>query len=150
MEKACAQNTQKIILILESRPMVVDCLKNQKERYYLWCRKPVKLQGIKLLFDKCLSASAVAKQLGVHVHAAQRWAKQYNNNTDSIFEKHRNIGRPRLHNEEHKKVILDCIDENPSVVLEQTMEQLRQTFIGLKVPKSTVKSQIVDSQDEDT
>jgi hypothetical protein len=36
-----------------------------------------KVRYFKLLFEKCLSASAAAKQLGIHVRTAQRWARQY-------------------------------------------------------------------------
>ncbi|KAL1936371.1 hypothetical protein VTP01DRAFT_505 [Rhizomucor pusillus] len=96
------------------------------------------MRFFKLLFEKCLSASAAAKRLGIHARTAQRWAKQYERDPDSIFEKPRKTGRPRLLNEEHKNVILECIDENPLVVLEQVVEQLRQVFTGLQVSKSTV------------
>ncbi|KAL1926630.1 hypothetical protein VTP01DRAFT_5525 [Rhizomucor pusillus] len=50
---------------------------------------------------------------------AQRWAQQYKRDPDSIFKK-------------------QCIDENPSSVLEQLMERLHQTFRELTVPKSAV------------
>ncbi|KAL1928962.1 hypothetical protein VTP01DRAFT_2021 [Rhizomucor pusillus] len=72
-----------------------------------------KVRFFKLFFEKCLSASAAAKQLGIHARTAQRWAKQYERDPDSIFEK-------------------QCFDENPSAVLEQVMEQLRQAFTGHK------------------
>ncbi|KAG1167880.1 hypothetical protein G6F70_009355 [Rhizopus microsporus] len=76
------------------------------------------------MFEKVLSASAAAKQLGIHVRMAQRW--------------HKKTGRPRILHEEHKQVILEYIDENPSAVLEQAMERLLQKFRDLKVSKSTV------------
>ncbi|KAL1934729.1 hypothetical protein VTP01DRAFT_6911 [Rhizomucor pusillus] len=47
-------------------------------------------------------------------------------------------GRPRILGEEHKRVILEYVDKNPSAVLEQLMERLLQRFEGLKVSKSTV------------
>lgn len=46
-----------------------------------------KVRFFKLLFEKCLSASAAAKQLGIHVRTAQRWAEQYEKDPNSIFEK---------------------------------------------------------------
>ncbi|KAL1931091.1 hypothetical protein VTP01DRAFT_10228 [Rhizomucor pusillus] len=97
-----------------------------------------KVRFFKLLFEKYLSASAAAKQLGIHVRTAQRWAKQYEKDPDSIFEKRKKNGRPRILSEEHKKVILGYIVENPSAILEQLMERLLQRFEGLKVSKSTV------------
>ena len=36
-----------------------------------------KARFFKLKIDQCLSASAAAKQLGIHVRTAQRWVKQY-------------------------------------------------------------------------
>ncbi|KAG1167199.1 hypothetical protein G6F71_009584 [Rhizopus microsporus] len=85
-----------------------------------------------------MSASAAAKQLGIHVRTAQRWAQMYKTDPDSIFIKHKKTGRPRILHEEHKQVILEYIDENPSAVLEQVMERLLQKFQDLKVSKSTV------------
>ncbi|KAG1141032.1 hypothetical protein G6F37_008599 [Rhizopus arrhizus] len=46
-----------------------------------------KVRFFKLLFEKCLSAAAAARRLGIYVCTAQKWAKQYANNPDSIFEK---------------------------------------------------------------
>ncbi|KAL1928080.1 hypothetical protein VTP01DRAFT_2996 [Rhizomucor pusillus] len=97
-----------------------------------------KVRFFKLMFQKVLSASAAAKQSAFHVRTAQRWAKQYEVNPDSIFAKRKKNGHPRILGEEHKKVILEYVDENPSVVLEQLMERLLQRFKGLKVSKSTV------------
>ncbi|KAL4211919.1 hypothetical protein AB4K20DRAFT_1889550 [Rhizopus microsporus] len=81
------------------------------------------------MFEKVLSASAAAKQLGIHMYKIE---------LDSIFIKHKKTGRPRILHEEHKQVILEYIDENPSAVLEQAMERLLQKFRDLKVSKSTV------------
>ncbi|KAG1443306.1 hypothetical protein G6F56_010721 [Rhizopus delemar] len=92
----------------------------------------------KLLFEKCLSATAAAKYLGIHVRTTQEWSKQYEKDPDSIFEKREKTGRPRILNEEHKNVILECIDENPSVVLDEVMKKLRQIFTELKVSKTTL------------
>ncbi|KAG1205051.1 hypothetical protein G6F69_009530 [Rhizopus microsporus] len=64
-----------------------------------------------------MSASAAAKQLGIH---------------------HKKTGRSRILRDEHKQVTLEYIDENPSVVLEQVMERLLQKFQDLKASKSTV------------
>ncbi|KAL1933910.1 hypothetical protein VTP01DRAFT_8000 [Rhizomucor pusillus] len=75
---------------------------------------------------------------GIHVRSAQRWALQYEKDPDSIFRKRKNSGRPRILNEEHTKLILECVDENPSIVLEQLMERLLQIFEGLKVSKTTL------------
>ncbi|KAI8361788.1 hypothetical protein EDC96DRAFT_565916 [Choanephora cucurbitarum] len=85
-----------------------------------------------------LSAAATATQLGIHVRTGQKWAKQYEKDPGSIFEKRRETGRPRILHEEHKNTILECIDENPSVVLDEIMKKLKQIFTELKVSKSTL------------
>ena len=97
-----------------------------------------KVRFFKLLFERCLSAAAAANQLGIHVRTAQKWAAQYEKDPDSIFQKRRKTGRPRILHEEHKSVILECIDENPSVVLDEVIKKLKQIFTELKVSKSTL------------
>ncbi|KAL4208391.1 hypothetical protein AB4K20DRAFT_1949621 [Rhizopus microsporus] len=105
------------------------------------CMKDLSTKFFKLMFEKVMSASAAAKQLGIHVCTAQRWAQMYKTDPDSIFLiKHKKTGRSRILHEEYKQVILKYIDENPSAVLEQVMMRLLQRFQDLKVSKSTVYS----------
>ncbi|KAG1168042.1 hypothetical protein G6F71_009291 [Rhizopus microsporus] len=91
------------------------CMKevSSKRAYTLYTDQD-KVRFFKLVFEKVMSASAAAKQLA------------------------KKTGRPRILRDEHKQVILEYIDENPSVVLEQEMERLLQRFQDLKVSKSTV------------
>ncbi|ORE10505.1 hypothetical protein BCV72DRAFT_332972 [Rhizopus microsporus var. microsporus] len=77
-------------------------------------------------------------KLGIHVGTGQKWAKQYEKVPDGIFEKRRKTGRPRILNEEYKSIILECIDESPSVILDDVMKRLKQIFTELKVSKSTL------------
>ncbi|EIE81764.1 hypothetical protein RO3G_06469 [Rhizopus delemar RA 99-880] len=97
-----------------------------------------KVRFFKLLFERCLSAAAAANQLGIHARTAQKWAAQYEKDPDSIFQKQRKTGRPRILHEGHKSAILECIDENPSVVLDEIMKKLKQIFTALKISKSTL------------
>ncbi|KAG1208633.1 hypothetical protein G6F68_006230 [Rhizopus microsporus] len=115
------------------------CMKeaSSKRAYTLYTDQD-KVRFFKLVFEKVMSASAAAKQLGIHVRTAQRRAQMYKTDPDSIFIKHKKTGRPRILRDEHKQVILEYIDENPSAVLEQVMERLLQRFQDLKVSKSTV------------
>ncbi|KAG1011278.1 hypothetical protein G6F25_003350 [Rhizopus arrhizus] len=46
-----------------------------------------KVKFFKLLFERCLSVATAATQLGIHVRTAQKWAKQYEKDPESIFEK---------------------------------------------------------------
>ncbi|KAG1137718.1 hypothetical protein G6F37_010968 [Rhizopus arrhizus] len=96
-----------------------------------------KMRFFKLLLEKCLSAAASATQLGIHIRTAQIWAKQYEKDPDSIFEKRRKTGRSRILHEEHRSVILKCVDENSSVALDKIMKKLKQIFTELKVSAVT-------------
>ncbi|KAG1208848.1 hypothetical protein G6F69_006871 [Rhizopus microsporus] len=89
---------------------------SSKRAYTLYTDQE-KVRFFKLVFEKVMSASAAAKQLGIH---------------------HKKAGCSRILHEEHKQVILEYIDENPSAVLEQVMKRLLQRFQDLKVSKSTV------------
>ncbi|CEP09236.1 hypothetical protein [Parasitella parasitica] len=90
------------------------------------------------IFSKSLSASAVARQLGIHVRAAQRWVKRYYEDPESIFERKKKSGRHRILGEEHKQCLVNYIDENPSAVLIEVVEHLMQSFVELNVSSSTV------------
>ncbi|KAI8638904.1 hypothetical protein BD408DRAFT_435633 [Parasitella parasitica] len=85
-----------------------------------------------LFFSKCLNASTVARQLGIHVRAAQRWVKRYYEDPESIFAKKKS-GRRRILGEEHKQFGLNYSDENPSsAVVTEVAESLTQNFADLK------------------
>lgn len=57
--------------------------------------------------------------------------RQYEGNLDRIFDEQSKTGHPRILNEKHRKAILECIDENPLVVLDDVMKHLGQIFIEL-------------------
>ncbi|CEI93947.1 hypothetical protein RMCBS344292_08171 [Rhizopus microsporus] len=91
-----------------------------------------------LFFSKRLNASAAARQLGIHIRAAQRWVKHYYEDSESIFKKKKKSGCKHILGEEHKQFLLNYIDENPSAVVSEVIESLIQNFIDLKVSRSTV------------
>jgi transposase len=91
-----------------------------------------------LKIEKCMSASAAAKQLGIHIRTAQRWVKQYNMRPDSIFEVCKQVGRKCILSEEHKTAVIDFIDANPSAAVVEVTEHLLNRFNDLKVSRSTV------------
>ncbi|CEI88369.1 hypothetical protein RMCBS344292_02760 [Rhizopus microsporus] len=96
------------------------CMKeaSSKRAYTLYTDQD-KVILFKLTFEKVMSASAAVKQLDIHVRTDQRWAQMYKTVPDSIFIKHKKTGRLRILQKEHKQVIWEYIDENPSAVLEQ-------------------------------
>lgn len=91
-----------------------------------------------LFFSKCLNASAAARQLGIHVRAAQRWIERYYEDPESIFEKKKKSGRRRNLGEDHKQFLLNYIDENPSAAVIEVAESLTQTFADLNASRSTI------------
>ncbi|KAL1926844.1 hypothetical protein VTP01DRAFT_5490 [Rhizomucor pusillus] len=97
-----------------------------------------KVTFFKMKIEKCMNASAAAKQLGIHARTVQRWVKQYEERPDSIFESGKKKGRRRILTEEHKKTIIDFIDANPSAAVVEVTEHLVKQFNDLKVSRSTV------------
>ncbi|CEI96764.1 hypothetical protein RMCBS344292_10918 [Rhizopus microsporus] len=91
-----------------------------------------------LFFSKYLKASAAARQLSIHIRAAQRWVKRYYEGPESIFEKKNKSDRRRIYGEEHKQFLLNYIDKNPSVAVNEVVESLKQNFEGLNISRSTV------------
>ncbi|KAG1457735.1 hypothetical protein G6F46_008379 [Rhizopus delemar] len=87
------------------------------KRQYTFYSDDEKTRFFHLFFSKCLSAAAAARQLGIHVRAAQRWVRRYRKDPESIFEKKKRSGRRRILGEEHKKFLLNYIDDNPSAVV---------------------------------
>ena len=85
-----------------------------------------------------MNASAAARQLGIHVRAAQRWVGRYYEGPESIFVKKKKSGRRRILGEEHKQFLLNYIDENPSTVVTEVAESLTQNFADLNVSSSTI------------
>ncbi|RCH96896.1 hypothetical protein CU097_006634 [Rhizopus azygosporus] len=81
-----------------------------------------------------MSASAAAKQLGIHV----RWVEQYNTCPDIIFEVCRQVGRKCILTEEHKATVVNFIDTNPSTTVVEVTENLLKQLTDLKVSRSTV------------
>ncbi|OAD66447.1 Homeodomain-like DNA binding domain-containing transcription factor [Phycomyces blakesleeanus NRRL 1555(-)] len=88
--------------------------------------------------EKCVSASATAKQLGIHIRTAQRRVKQYNMRPDSIFDVSKQVGRKCVLNDEHKKIVAKFIDANLSTAVVEATEHLLNRFKGLKVLCNTV------------
>ncbi|CEP19819.1 hypothetical protein [Parasitella parasitica] len=60
-----------------------------------------KVRFFDLKIEKCMSAAAAARQLGIHVRTAQKWVKQSNTCPDSIFESSEKGGRKCILTEEH-------------------------------------------------
>ena len=112
-----------------------------EKRSYTRYTNENKAKFFKLKIDKYMSTLAAAKQLCIHVCAAQRWVKQYQEDPGSIYDSKKQ-GRKCHLNEEHKKEIIKYIDSNPTAAIVDITEHLLYEFSpsNLKVSCSTVHS----------
>ncbi|KAI9026402.1 hypothetical protein CLU79DRAFT_678784, partial [Phycomyces nitens] len=97
-----------------------------------------KVRFFDLKIEKCMSASAAAKQLDIHVRTSQRWVRQYSLYPDSMFESCKQVGHKCILSKDHKTVIVDFIDANTSTAAVEVAEHLFKRFSDLKVSCSTV------------
>ena len=93
-----------------------------------------------LKIEKCMTAAATAKQLGIHTQTAYRWVSQYNACPDSIFESCKKVGHKCILTEKHKMTVINFIDANPSATVVEVTEHLLKQFHDLKVSCSTVNN----------
>ncbi|KAG0738552.1 hypothetical protein G6F57_002832 [Rhizopus arrhizus] len=127
-------------------PMLVDKSKDEDilmkeaktKRDYVRYTVQDKARFFDLKIEKCMSASTAAKQLGIHIRTAQRWVKQYSMCPDNIFDSYSRVGRKCILTEEHKRTIVNFIDDNPSATVVEVAEHLLKRFDDLKVSRSTV------------
>ncbi|CEP13237.1 hypothetical protein [Parasitella parasitica] len=126
----------------EDTPMKEANIKRHFVRYTV----QDKVRFFNLKIEKCMSASTAAKQLGIHVRTAQRWVKQYNTCSDSIFEDCEKVGRKCILTEEHKATVVNFIDTNPSATVVEVTEHLLKQFTDLKVSRSTVYNFIMRNE----
>ncbi|KAL1934460.1 hypothetical protein VTP01DRAFT_6642 [Rhizomucor pusillus] len=85
---ACERNCESFTMhIDEPKDIDIRMREATTKRTYTIYTDQDKVRFFKLMFERVLSASAAAKQLGIHVRTAQKWALQYEKNPDSIFEK---------------------------------------------------------------
>ncbi|KAI7866049.1 hypothetical protein BDF14DRAFT_1875385 [Spinellus fusiger] len=92
------------------------------KRRYTFCSDDEKTRFFHLF-------SFTARQLGIHVRATQRWVKR----------------QRRILGEEHKKFLLNYIDDNPSAVVTEVVKDLKQNFVDLSVSHILIPFQVTAS-----
>ena len=102
--------------IVDDRNHVDDYMEVCNKRRYTFYSDDEKTRFFHLFSSKSLSASAAAKQLGIHIRAAQKWVKSYYEDPESILEKKKKSGQHRILGEEHKQFLLNYIDEMPHLL----------------------------------
>ena len=86
-----------------------------------------------------MSTSAATKQLGIHIRAAHRRVKQYEQDPDSIFDSKKQ-GRKHIINNGHKMTVIKYVNSNTVAAIADITERLMKEFRlnDLKVFRSTV------------
>ncbi|ORY95464.1 hypothetical protein BCR43DRAFT_531475 [Syncephalastrum racemosum] len=75
---------------------------------------------------------------GMHSVTAQRRVKQCTMSPDSIFETRKQIGHKCIMTEEHKIVLVDFFDSNPSATVIDVTENLLKRFNDVRASGNTV------------
>ncbi|ORZ18087.1 hypothetical protein BCR42DRAFT_490731 [Absidia repens] len=74
------------------------------------------------------------KEYGVGPRVAQRWIKEYK---ESENKKTKPGPKSRL-GDEHKRHLIEFIDDNPSAIIDQAVDSLTKQFEGLVIKKTVV------------
>ncbi|KAI8875226.1 hypothetical protein K501DRAFT_203071 [Backusella circina FSU 941] len=88
-----------------------------------------------------MSLRGAAEELKIPKSTAYDWKKKFEGGGDIFSRKEgsgRPKGRPAILNEEHQKYLVEMIDENPSLVLDQMMDNLTSQFEGLQISKTAL------------
>ncbi|CEG70127.1 hypothetical protein RMATCC62417_06076 [Rhizopus microsporus] len=88
-----------------------------------------KVRFFDLKIEKCMTAAAAAKQLGIHPRTAYRWISHC-----------KKVGRKCILTEEHKTTVINLIDANLSATVVEVTEHLLKRFHDLKVSRSSVNN----------
>ncbi|CEG83032.1 hypothetical protein RMATCC62417_17010 [Rhizopus microsporus] len=112
-----------------SCPMLIEKPKDEDirmkvtnvKRDYVCYTVQDKVRFFDLKIEKCMGASAAAKQMDIHIRTAKRW-----------------VGRRCILIEEHKTAVVEFTDANPSAAVVEVTEHLLKRFSDLKILRSTV------------
>ncbi|CAO3591757.1 unnamed protein product [Absidia cylindrospora] len=111
-----------------------------KKRNYSTHSEDLKSLVIAYHLGKLVSATKAGKEYGVDARTTQQWIKAYKESgqKDETNDKKSKPGpKPRL-GDEHKRVIIDFVDNNSSAVVDQVVDSLTKQFEGLVIKKTVV------------
>jgi transposase len=122
---------------------VEDEANNKKTRTYRSHKAEVKNYFFYLVHEKNKSIRSAAAELKVPQSTAQSWMKKANQAGDDDFEERKSgsgrpVGRPPILGLEHKEFLTNLIDEKPSLVLDEMMENLMNQFSNLQIKKTAL------------
>ncbi|CAO3675318.1 unnamed protein product [Rhizopus stolonifer] len=116
---------------------------DNKTRTYRLHKPDVKDFFFYLVYEKGSSIRDAAKKLKVPQSTAQSWMSKAKQAADDDFVERRTgggrpAGRPPILDEEHKEFLVNLIDEKPSIVLDEMMENLTDQFSSLQIKKTAL------------
>lgn len=98
-----------------------------------------------LVFEKNMSIRGAARELKIPPGTAQTWhtkgVESLEKGKDLCLRKPgsgRPVGRPLTINSEQKEYLIDLIDQKPSIVLDEMMEDFTSRFTDLEISRSSL------------
>ncbi|KAI9260126.1 hypothetical protein EDC94DRAFT_489178, partial [Helicostylum pulchrum] len=89
-----------------------------------------------------MSIRGAAKELNIPPSTAQNWVNADKKTPKDVIEREEGsskaVGRPSFLVEEHGKSLHELIDEKPSLVISEIMDEITTKFSGLAISKSAL------------
>ncbi|KAG1137102.1 hypothetical protein G6F37_007141 [Rhizopus arrhizus] len=127
----------------EEKPVMNTDLKKKKKKYTIYSEYDKMNFILHMLTKAPKKIAPVARKYSINERTGQRWWNRYKNDPDTFFLPKSRGDRKKLH-EEYQAFLTDLLDGNPSINIEQALEQLTTKFDDLQVGKSAVHEFIRD------
>ncbi|ORZ06280.1 hypothetical protein BCR42DRAFT_496423 [Absidia repens] len=103
-------------------------------------QEDVKSLVIAYHLEKRVSAAKAGKEYGVGPRVAQRWIKEYKESgkQEEPENNKTKLGPKSRLGDEHKRHLIEFIDDNPSAIIDQAVDSLTKQFEGLVIKKTVV------------
>ncbi|GAA5798206.1 hypothetical protein HPULCUR_003606 [Helicostylum pulchrum] len=138
---------EKEIKIIAEQPKKVPDTEEKRNTYQHY-NDIEKEQLLDLVINRGMSARAAAMKLNIKPRIAQIWVKKDKDDPQPYFEKKegsgRPVGRPPKLGEEREKFLVDLVDDQPSLVLDQIMDNLTNQFTDLSISKTGLYNVVTD------
>lgn len=95
-----------------------------------------------LVYERGMSAREAGLKLQINIRTTQRWATNDQQEPQMYTERKEGSGRPKGWPPKldycHKKLVIDLVNDQFSLVLDQTMENSTVSFIDLEISKTAL------------
>ncbi|KAI9364656.1 hypothetical protein BD770DRAFT_313990, partial [Pilaira anomala] len=100
-------------------------------------------QFLDLVVNKGMSARAATIKLNIKSRIAQIWVKKKEKDPHPNFKMKRRQRPPKL-GPKHEMFLVDLVDDRPSLVLDQLMDDLTSRFTDLSISKTRLYNFVTD------